>query len=292
MKTRNTLTPYLFLLPALALYGVLVLYPLASSLSLTLYSWDGLSQKVFVGLANFQYALSRDPVFVVSLINNIKWTIAAELLPVTLGLVLAAVFNIRMRGMGAFRSIIFFPTTLSLVTIGFIWTCMYNPIFGLVPNLLKAVSGGRIVFDWYANTSVVIYYVVVAASWGYTGICMIMFLAGLQAIPNELLEAARIDGASARQTFFRITIPQLQYTLNVVVIFTLINSFKVFDIIFVMTRGGPGRSTNVLASWAYSQMFIYHELGKGSSVAWLLTLIVLAISIVYNQVLYRRRSEP
>ena len=123
-----------------------------------------------------------------------KWTIAAELLPVTLGLLLAAVFNLRLRGMGIFRSIVFFPTTLSLVTIGLIWTCIYNPIFGLLPNLLKAVSGGRIVFDWYGNTSTVpIYYVVVAASWGYTGQFpgMIMFLAGLQAIPNELLEAAR-----------------------------------------------------------------------------------------------------
>ena len=288
-KTRMmTITPFLYLLPAFLIYAVIVLYPLGESFRLTFYRWNGLTEKIFVGLENYYYTLFSDPVFRIALVNNIKWTLVSQLLPVTLGLFLAILFCRKLKGLIIFRNAIFFPTTLSLVIVALMWNWMYSPNFGLINNFIRTITGGRYSFNWLANPSSAIYYVAIAGSWGYTGVCMIMFLAGLQAIPAELYEAAEIDGANGFQRFIYITIPQLRNTINVVVIFTLINSFKVFDLIYVMTMGGPGRSTNVLAMWAYTQTFPYNDIGRGSTVAWILTAIVLAISCLY----YRVHTRP
>ena len=281
VKRRAWLTPMLYMAPALLIYVVFLFYPLVHSLILSLYQWD--SEKIFVGLDNYKNIFTKDPVFKLALINNVKWTVVAEIVPVTLGLIMALLMGSRRKGFGFYRNAIFFPTTLSMVIVGLMWNWMYNPMFGLINNLKQTLFPGSPAFDWLQKTGNIIYFLTIAASWGYTGICMIMFITGLQTIPAELYEAAAIDGANKWQQFRFITVPQLMGTINIVIIYTLINSFKVFDVVVVMTGGGPGRATNVLATWAYTQMFTYHEIGKGCATAWVLTVIVFLLSSVYQK---------
>ncbi|WP_424769306.1 carbohydrate ABC transporter permease [Paenibacillus sp. sgz302251] len=277
-------TPYLFLLPALLVYCAIVIYPILNSLWLTMYQWDGVNPvKKFVGLDNFVYLFTKDPVFYIALKNNLKWSVASLILPVTMGLVFALLFNTARRGFSFFRGAFYFPATLSLIIIGTIWTWMYDPNFGLINNFLKLISGGNWSFDWFGNPPNTIFFVVLAASWAYSGICMLMFMSGLQAISKDIYESAVIDGVNRLQKLIYITLPLLKNTLNVVLVTTLVNSFQVFDIIFVMTNGGPGRATNVLASWSYAQVFTYHDMGRGTAIAWVLAFIVLFISIFSNR---------
>ena len=292
MILRRKFLPYLYILPAFIIYSIFVLYPLIDSLILSFYEWNGLAPRVFVGLDNYRHILTNDPIFRLSLINNMKWTIVSQLLPVNIGLIFAVVFSSKtFRRLPLFRSAIFFPTTLSMVIIALMWSWMYNPIFGLINNFLQFASRGALpTFNWFANPSTVIYYVAVAGSWGYTGVCMIMFMAALRAIPEEMFEAAAIDGANKVQQFFYISIPQIRNILNVVVVFTLINSFRVFDVVRIMTNGGPGRSTNVLATWSYTQIFSHRNIGIGSAIAWILTLLVLLFSVFYIK-LNKRKED-
>ncbi|WP_083397628.1 sugar ABC transporter permease [Paenibacillus sp. LC231] len=278
-------TPYLFLLPALIVYSVIVVYPILNSLWLTMFQWDGVSpDKKFVGFSNFIYIFTEDPVFYIALKNNLKWSVASLLLPVSLGLGFALLFSKAIKGFSFFRGAVYFPATLSLVIIGTIWTWMYDPNFGLINNALQLVSGGHASFDWFAKPNNTIFFVVLAASWSYSGICMLMFMSGLQAISREIYESALIDGATRFRKLVHITLPLLKNTLNVVLVTTLVNSFQVFDIIFTMTNGGPGRATNVLASWSYAQVFTYHDMGRGTAIAWVLSIIVLSISILSNRI--------
>lgn len=283
-KLRAFVTPYFYLLPALVVYCAIVIYPILNSLWLTMFRWDGVNPvKEFVGLGNFVYLFTKDPVFSIALTNNLKWSIASLLLPVSVGLGVALLFNTHKRGFSFFRGAFYFPATLSLVIIGTIWTWMYDPNFGLINNFVKLISGGSWTFDWFAVPDNTIFYVVIAASWAYSGICMLMFMSGLQAIPKDIYESALLDGANRLQKLIYITLPLLKNTLNVVLVTTLVNSFQVFDMIFVMTNGGPGRATNVLASWSYAQVFTYHDMGRGTAIAWVLALIVLCLSIFSNR---------
>jgi raffinose/stachyose/melibiose transport system permease protein len=284
-KIRNVFTPYLFVLPAFLIYGTLVFYPILYSMVLSLYKWDGISAiKEFVGIQNYVYILTKDPVFYLALVNNLKWTIASIIIPVTLGLFFALIFNSNKKGFSVFRGAIYFPATLSLVMIGNIWVWVYDPNLGLISNLTSKITSGSVDFNWLSNPSHALYYVVIAASWGYAGTCMLMFMAGLQSIPTEIFESAKIDGVNRLQKLVYITLPLIKNTMNVVLVTTFVGAFKVFDIIFVMTNGGPGRATNVLASWSYAQVFTYHDMGRGSAIAWVLALIVFITSIISNRI--------
>jgi len=280
-------TPFIFLFAPLFFYTVFIIYPTIYSFVISLYEWDGLTnEKIFVGLRNYAWIFRGDEVFGIAFLNNVRWTILALTIPVMLGLVFALIFHSgRRKGIGILRSSIFFPSILAISTVGLIWRWMYDPNSGLVSMLINALAISGYRFDWYASAGRVINYVFISASWSYTGICMIYFLAGLKAIPESTIESAKLDGANSVQRSLYIVIPQLKNTLNTVVVFTLINSFKVFDIVFTMTGGGPGRATNVLASWSYYNIFRYYKFGAGSALAWVLTFTLIAGSAVVNRLI-------
>ncbi|MEG1942228.1 MAG: sugar ABC transporter permease, partial [Angelakisella sp.] len=264
---------------------VFLIYPAAYSAVISLYEWDGLTAtKTFVGLDNYIKTIRDDPIFKVAISNNIKWAILSEIIPIILGLTMALCLNVKLKGFGFFRGGIFFPSVLSISTIGLIWRWMYDPNLGLINAAVQAFSGGKHSFNWLEPPEMAIYFLIIAGSWAYSGLCMILFMAGIKAIPESTIEASMLDGASSMQRVFYIILPQMKNSLNIVVTFTLINSFKVFDLIYVMTAGGPGRMTNVMATWSYYSIFRYYNYGTGSAMSIMLAAILLIGSLVVNRV--------
>lgn len=290
-KSKVYITPYLFLLLPFLLYTMFLVYPMLHSFFISLFDWNGMSNdRTFVGLRNYIDTIRNDSLFLIGLKNNLKWSVGFIILPVVLGLLLALLLNRQAPGFGVLRTSIFLPVVLSVTAVGLMWRWVYDPNVGLINNFLKWISDGRLSFNWYKNPNNVIVYLILAASWAYTGMAMVLFSAGIKSIPASTIEASILDGANSRQRLRYVILPQLRNTLNVVIIYTMTNSFKVFDLVYVMTGGGPGRMTNVLASVSYDTIFGYYEYGKGSAIAWLLTLILLAISVGVNKLIAMQKN--
>lgn len=278
-------TPYIFLILPLALYTLFLVVPALYTLYISLFNWDSLNNtRTFIGLENYIDALFNDDVFRLAIANNLRWAILSEIIPIVLGLTLALCFNTKLKGFGFYRSAIFFPSVLSISTIGLIWRWMYDPNLGLINNFLQSVTDGRVSFNWLEPPQNAIYWLIVSGSWAYSGLCMILFMAGLKSIPESTIEAALLDGANRWQRITRVILPQLKNTLNIVITFTLINSFKVFDLIYVMTAGGPGRMTNVMATWSYYSIFRYYNYGAGSAMSMILAVILVGGSLLINRI--------
>lgn len=279
---RGSMVPYLFIAPALIWYVVFLVYPMAESLFISFFKWDGLSPTMdFVGLTNYINILFNDPVSQHALVNNLLWTIGSLLVPTVIGLLLAVALNRKLPGTTVFRTIFYAPAVLPLVGVGLIWAWMYNPQYGAINAILKAVGLRELAMGWLSNYQTALPATFVTFVWSSVGFPMILYLAGLQAINREYYEAAKIDGASPLQIFRHVTLPGLKETHVVVLSLTVISGFKVFDLIYTMTYGGPGRSTQVLGTWMYFQSFQYYNAGYGSAVAWVIAIIVLVLAIPY-----------
>lgn len=284
-KRKNNLIIISFTAIPVILYMLFIIYPTVYSIWISLFNWNAFSgEKIFIGLQNYIETILNNKIFTVALANNLKWCIGSILLPMLAGLLLAVFISKGRRGSGFLQTAIFIPVVLSVTAVGLIWRWMYDPSFGLITNLISSISAGNVEFNWYSEPNHVIYYLIVAGSWAYTGMCMCLFVTGIKGIPQDTISAAKIDGASSWQVFIRIILPQLKNTINAVLIYTMANAFKVFDLVFVMTGGGPGRLTNVLASLSYETVFTYHEYGEGSAIAVLMTLILLVISVTVNKI--------
>ena len=276
------MVPYLFLAPALVWYVIFLVYPMAYSLFISFFKWDGMSPSMtFVGLGNYINILFNDPVSQHALVNNLIWTVASLLVPTTIGLLLAVALNRNIPGTTIFRTVFYAPAVLPLVGVGLIWAWMYNPQFGAINAILKAVGLGDFAMGWLSSYRTALAATFLTFVWSSVGFPMILYLAGLQAINKEFYEAARIDGASALQVFRHVTLPGLRETHVVVLSLTVISGFKVFDLIYTMTYGGPGRETQVLGTWMYFQSFQYYNAGYGAAVAWVIAAIILILAIPY-----------
>ena len=291
MRRKTDWTPYVFLIAPLALYTIFMIFPTVYSFYISLHNWDGLSGvREFIGLDNYIEVLTEDEIFKVSIANNVRWAILSEIIPIVLGLVMAFVFNSKMKGFGFYRSAIFFPSVLSISTIGLIWRWLYDPNLGLLPEIVRIVTGGRVSFNWFANPEHTIYYLIIAGSWAYSGLCMILFMGGIKSVPEGTIEAAYLDGATRMQRIFYVILPQMKNSINIVLTFTLINSFKVFDLIYVMTAGGPGRMTNVMATWSYYSIFRYYEYGPGSAMSIIMAIILVVGSLIINKIVRMQKN--
>jgi raffinose/stachyose/melibiose transport system permease protein len=287
-RFRQTLTPYVFLLPALIIYSVFLVYPMFDSLFISFTSWDGLSPKRnFVGLENYAH-IFQDQVAVLAVKNNLIWTAVMLVVPTVFGLILALGLNRKFPGSTVFRSFFYAPGILPLVGIAGIWSWMYDPNVGLINTVLHSIGAGGLAQQWLGNPNTALGSVMVAAIWQGLGFPMVLYLAGLQSIPAEQYEAALIDGASPWQLFWSITMPWLRETHIIVITLGVIASFRVFDLIYAMTYGGPGQATQVLASWMYFQTFQFYHAGYGSALTWVIALISMIVTIPYIRVMSRR----
>jgi raffinose/stachyose/melibiose transport system permease protein len=272
-----------FLLPALLFYGVFVLYPMAIAIQLSFFRWNGFSsvEKVFVGLENYRRVLTEDPVFWTATKNSLIWVGLSLLVPTLLGLGFALVLNQNLPGRVAFRTILYLPSVLAPIVVATMWRWMYNPNFGVVDYILKILGLANLERTWLGDTHIALFCIFAAYIWVVTGLNMVLFLAGLQNIPEDLTDAAQVDGAGTWKVFLNVTVPALRPTFIIVFALTIINSLKVFDLVFGMTNGGPAQSTQVLALWSYYQSFGNHDFGQGNAIATILLGITLLIVVPY-----------
>jgi len=277
-----------FLALPFAVYMMVIIIPFFQSIYLSMTDWDGLSHFYnFVGLRNYLQVFV-DPNFSKALIHNAIWVGIYLLFPTILGLLLAVMLDKNIRGAVIFKSIIYLPMIFSFVIVGMIWNFIYEPRLGILNLALEAAGFEHLTQAWLANPDTALVSVVVAAAWQHTGLCMILFLAGLQSVRTDLIEAAEIDGCRKRQVFFNVVLPQLKNTTIVVVSLTVINALKSFDIVYIMTRGGPFRSSEVLTTLMYREAFQNYRMGYGSAIANMLFLIVLVIIVIYFRTVMRK----
>ncbi|WP_182113121.1 MULTISPECIES: carbohydrate ABC transporter permease [unclassified Actinotalea] len=277
------LTALPYLVPSLLIYGYFIVYPMLDSVRLSFYRWSGFrtEEPEFVGLDNYVRLFTQDPVFWKSFGNSVIWVVLSLAIPMLLGLLLALALNRQMVGRSLMRSVIYIPSVFASITVAAMWRWIYNPTLGMVNQLLEAVGLGAWTQTWLGDPKIALYSVFAASVWQAVGFPMVLFLAGLQSVAQELVDAAKVDGANAWQVFRNVTLPALRPTTVVVVILTIINSLKVFDLIVGMTGGGPAQSTQVLALWSYTQSFTNHSFGAGGAVATVLLLLSLCLVIPY-----------
>lgn len=280
---------YLFLLPAFALYAVFMIYPFFQSIYLSFTDWNGADPvKNFVGLENYRNLWS-DSLLWQSLQNNVIWVVIGTVGPLSLGFLLAVLLSARPKGFTLFRTVYFMPQVLSPVIIAIVWGWIYNPLFGILNTGLKRIGLESWSRGWLGDPDFALYAVLVAAMWAQTGFVFVIFLAGLQNVSRDLIEAATLDGANAWQRFWDVTVPQMANVVNVVAALLLIGGFSVFDIIFVMTGGGPANATEVIATYAYTEAFRLNNVGYAATLTLVMTVITLIASIVFIRI--RERGE-
>ncbi len=280
---------YLFILPALTIYLIFMVYPMISSLIISLHKWDGLSPAMdFVGFKNY-IDFFRDPVSYIVLKNNFMLMIVLLIVPVALGLLFAVALNKRFKGRMIFRTVYYSPYVLPLIAVGLIWAWIYDPMFGALNYFLRTIGLSQYVGGWLGQPSTAFPSILVTMVWRSVGMPMLLFLAGLQDISPQFYESADIDGASKIQQFFYITIPQLKQTFAIVISLLIVGSLKqAFGIVYAMTWGGPGRSTQILSTWMYFNTFLYEKAGYGSAIAWIMTIIALIIIVPYIRIMSKR----
>jgi ABC-type sugar transport system permease subunit len=272
---------FLFVLPALVMYAAFFISPFISSIYYSLTSWNGVDPvKQFVGLTNYVH-LFQDELLKLSLAHNLIWVVIGTIAPIVIGLPLAVLLSTIKRGRLIFQTAYFLPYVLSGVVVGMIWGWIYNPLFGLLNYLLRSIGLGYLARGWLGDPKLALYCVIAAAVWGYFGFCVVIFMAGLQNIDSDLIEASRIDGANFMQQFFFVIIPQLRNVLNMVIVYTLIGGFNVFDIVQIMTTGGPGNHTELIGTYTYKISFLQNDVGYGTTLSMVMTVLSLITSYFY-----------
>ncbi len=285
---RLHLGAYLYLVPALFFVGVFLLYPAAYTLYASLTNWDGLNPPQYIGFDNYS-RLFQDSAFKTSLSNTLKWVGATLAFPVLWGLGMAVLIS-RIRFEGVFKTIFYLPYAISATSTAVMWAFMLAPN-GFINAALREAGLADWVRSWLVSPPWHTYMMIAAYTWQSAGTNMVLFLVGLQTIPTDPIEAAKIDGANGWQVFRHVTFPLLTPITSVIITLAVINSFKVFDLIWVMTQGGPYRSSETLVVTMYRESFVMFRLGYGAAIASLLSLIVLVFSALYLRQIFRREFD-
>jgi len=280
-RRKNNLQYLLFVALPLAVYAMFFLYCNVNTLFLSFYSWDGLGEKLYVGLKNFTDIFTKSRAFSISLKNTILYTLVLTVFQNLFGLILALFLSKDSRLNRMLRTAFFLPAIFSSVAIGFLWGFIYDPNLGILNKLLEALGLGALRHAWLGEPSIAIYSIAMVHVWVGIGYSMVLFIAGLQQIPEELYEAASIEGAGPWATFSRITMPLLRPTVLTLVVLCTIGSFKAFDYVYILTGGGSvGGKAEVLATLIYKEGFAYSRLGYSASLSMVLLVVVSVISLL------------
>jgi ABC-type sugar transport system permease subunit len=281
------LTAYLYLVPMVTIVGVFLLYPAGDTVWTSFTNSNGLGSAKFVGLDNY-LAVIRDNAFRTSLMNTLYWVAGVLVLQVGLGLLMALALSATRIG-NLLMGVFYLPATISAAATGVIWIFVFNPDQGILNGFLHLIGLGGVAQSWLvANPPLNTFAMIGAFTWQGLGPTTVLFAIGLQTIPREPIEAALVDGATGLRLFWSVIMPLLRPMMAVVVGISLINSFKVFDLVWVMTQGGPYRSSETLAVTMYRDSFVSFQVGYGAAVAVILTLIVFAVSIFYLRAVFGR----
>jgi ABC-type sugar transport system permease subunit len=294
MRKRNY-TPYLFLLPALAMLIVFLYYPIAGALDISLNEWSGMGPRKFVGLGNY-FQLLKDRTFWHSFRLTFLWVLLSTIILPIGGLVLAMLIEYTTKAKvmaGLSRTILFMPMMMSLVAVGLLWSLIFNPTMGMLNAILIKLRliDPMIPLNILGRANTAIFGAFIPAIWQWSGFGMVIISAAMMNIPVELLEAAAVDGAGRAKQFFRIILPLLLPTIFTCATLHLIGGFKAFDLIYTMTAGGPGDATMVSALYIFRQAFIDHKFGYATAIAAVLFLMIFIFTYVFNKLNDRVREN-
>ncbi|MGI1661910.1 carbohydrate ABC transporter permease [Palleronia sp. KMU-117] len=272
-RNQQRLTPWLFLAPGLLMFTIYVLWPIFQSFVISFYDWDGLGQREWIGWANYQ-ELRTDPAFTVSLNNNVIWLVL-YLLAVPMGLFIAIFLNQTVWGIRLYKSLFFFPFVISQVVVGLMFSWFYAPNFGLFYKLIEWMTGDGVAV--LADPDLVTYGIIAAGLWPQTAYCMILYLTGLNNVSADQVEAARLDGAKGWRMLWHVILPQLRPATFIAFVVTIIGALRSFDLVSIMTDGGPFGSSRVLSFYMYEQALSEYgyRMGYGAAIAVVLFLIMM-----------------
>ena len=273
-RTENGL---IFVLPALIGTFIFIIIPIFCSFALSFTDWDLLGEIKFVGLENYKAVLTQKE-FLHIFVNTIVYALTTTVFGVIIPLIIASVLNTKIRGGEAFKTIYFLPFITPAVVIAIVWGWIFDPNCGLINTLFNTH------LTWLFDTNLAMPVLIFVSVWKLVGYNVILFLTGFTSIDNSLYEAAKIDGANEKEMFFRITLPLLKPTTYFVTLVTAISSFQVFDLIYVMTEGGPGESTNVIVYSIYKYAFEYFDIGKSCALAYILFFVILVLAVIQKKV--------
>ncbi|NJD59830.1 MAG: sugar ABC transporter permease [Anaerolineales bacterium] len=281
---------WLYLFPGLVIYVLFILYPIVETFRLSFFEWDGFSSnRLFIGLQNYAEIFQRGQ-FLSALVHNLIFIIFYCFIPIFIGLVLASLLGRRaLPGMAFYRAGLFLPQVLSMVVVGVVWRWIFNPAFGPLNILLKTIGLKAWALPWLGDSTWALPAIGLIGSWVQYGFCMVLFLAGMQRIPLEFYEAAELDGANEVQQLIYISIPSLRPEMGVALITTVIAALRVFDLVFVTTRGGPGDATLVTSFLVYRAAFQQNRIGYAAAVATIMTCVILLIS--YGITRFQAKAE-
>lgn len=285
---KNNWTSYMFLIPAALIYCSVIVVPVFYSLFISLNKWNGIGEMEFVGLSNYINLFTNDPIFHTAIVNNLIWIVLTIGVTMTVALAIAVVLNKQFKGRTFFRGFFYFPCVIAPIAVSIIWRWIYNPNIGFINQFFRLI-GISYQQSWISSPQYSLYAVFAAALWQAIGQPMILFLAGLQTVPVDVLEAATIDGASNSRKFFVITCPMMKETFVIVVANLITAALKVFDVVQGLTGGGPNNSTQMLPTYMYSQTFQYSNVGTGTAIACVMVLMMMVVIIPY--VLFTAREQ-
>lgn len=263
--------------PTLILYALFVFVPVIWSAYYGFFNWSGIGEAKFIGLANYAEIL-RDPVFWRALKNNVIFVLASVFGQVPLALMLAVLLHKSNLLQRFLRSAVFLPMVLSTVVIGMIWQYIYHPQIGILNFLLDALGLESWKLEWLSDRNIAIYSLIPPLIWSYVGLYLIIFMSALQNIPGEIHDAAKIDGVSGARKLVTITLPMIKNTVQVAVILCISGSLKSFDLVYIMTKGGPAHASELLATYMYNSTFTTYRYGFGSAIS--TTIMVISLLLI------------
>lgn len=274
-KSRQALAPWLFLAPGLAMFLVYVIIPVFQSMWVSFFDWDGLSPKTWIGMSNY-IELLGDEAFYTSLKNNVIW-LTLYMLAVPAGLLIALFLNQTVRGIRIYKSLFFFPFVISQVVVGLIFSWFYAPDFGLFFKLIEWATGHQVAI--LADENLVTYGIIIAGLWPQIAYCMILYLTGLNAVAPDQIEAARLDGAKGVKMLWYVVLPQLRPATFIALVVTVMGALRSFDLVSIMTSGGPYGSSRVLSYYMYEQALSEYgyRMGYGAAIA----VVLFAIMMIF-----------
>lgn len=278
----------LMTLPAAVIYAIFFLYPAVSNLRFSLTKWDGFSDPEFVGLRNFTRMATDDGVFTKVLGNNIEFTLLVVIFQTALSLLFAIFLLKNSRGSTFLRTLYFFPTIISSVSVAMVWQFLYEPNLGPINVFLNSIGLDFLALNWLGSETVTLRAVAFTQVWFHTGQMMVVYIAGLQQIPAELYEAAEVDGATRWQQFKAVTWPMALPTTAVVMAYTTIQSFRAFDLVYAMTQGGPNNGSNILVTMIYLTAFNEFRFGYAAAQSIFLIVFILALTALQRRILRTR----
>ena len=279
-KSKPDIGAYLFLVPAGLIYLSVIVFPVCYSFFISLNKWNGIGEMEFVGIGNYLTLFAQDPIFLTSLKNNLIWILLTIGITMPIALGLALVLNRRFKGRTFFRGLFYFPCVIAPITVSIIWRWIYEPNIGFINQFAKLL-GLSFRQSWISDPKVSLFAIFAAALWAGIGGPMILFLAGLQTVPTEVLEAATIDGASGPKRFFAVTVPLLKETFVIVLATLIVAAMKVFDVVQGLTGGGPNNATQMMSTYMYSQSFRYNNVGTGTAISTIMVIMMLVVIIPY-----------